>query len=118
VADDRPGAQPELFLDRSLGRHQVPAMLRAAGLSLRTLAEVYGIPADENIADVTWLERAGQERWIVLTKDQRVRYRDAELSPLVSLDRASHCVVGLPGSGGRACSPRRMAPTRIASLAG
>jgi hypothetical protein len=38
-----PAGLPELFLDRSLGRRQVPDLLRAAGLRLRTLAEVYGI---------------------------------------------------------------------------
>jgi hypothetical protein len=51
---------PTLFLDRSLGRRQVPDLLRAAGLRLRTLAEVYGIPADETVDDVDWL--AGQRR--------------------------------------------------------
>ena len=35
---------PDLFIDRSLGRKKVPAILRGAGLRLRTLAEVYGIP--------------------------------------------------------------------------
>ncbi len=38
-----PDGLPELFLDRSLGRRQVPDLLRAAGLRLRTLAEVYGM---------------------------------------------------------------------------
>jgi hypothetical protein len=34
-----PDGLPELFLDRSLGRRQVPDLLRAAGLRLQTLAE-------------------------------------------------------------------------------
>ncbi|MGH3718239.1 MAG: hypothetical protein ACRDRI_05225 [Pseudonocardiaceae bacterium] len=38
-----PEGLPELFLDRSLGRRQVPDLLRGAGLRLRTLAEVYGV---------------------------------------------------------------------------
>lgn len=50
-----PDGLPELFLDRSLGRRQVPTLLRDVGLRLRTLAEVYGIPADETIADTEWL---------------------------------------------------------------
>jgi hypothetical protein len=54
-----PESLPELFLDRSLGRRQVPDLLRAGGLRLRTLAEVYGVPTDETIADVEWLARAG-----------------------------------------------------------
>lgn len=46
-----PDGLPELFLDRSLGRRQVPALLRDVGLRLPTLAEVHGIPADETVAD-------------------------------------------------------------------
>jgi PIN like domain len=58
-----PDGLPGLFLDRSLGRRQVPDLLRAAGLQLQTLAEVYGIPADEDVADVDWLELAGRRGW-------------------------------------------------------
>jgi PIN like domain len=61
--DGHPDGLPELFLDRSLGRRQVPDLLRAAGLRLRTLSEVYGIPADEDVADVDWLELAGTRGW-------------------------------------------------------
>lgn len=50
-----PEGLPHLFLDRSLGRIQVPGLLRAGGLDLTTLAEHYGIPADESVADQEWL---------------------------------------------------------------
>src|SRR5882757_5050165 len=83
MATGHPEGLPELFLDRSLGRRQVPDLLRAAGLRLRTLAEVYGIPADETIDDVDWLTRAGLEGWVVLMKDERIRYRPAERAALV-----------------------------------
>ena len=53
-----PDGLPDLFLDRSLGRIKVPESLRAAGLRLVTLAEHYGIPADEEIADEVWLKLA------------------------------------------------------------
>ena len=56
-----PGGLPGLFLGRSLGRHQVPTLLRAAGLRLHTLAEVYGVPADETVTDADWLELADSE---------------------------------------------------------
>ncbi|CAN5313950.1 hypothetical protein BH24ACT10_BH24ACT10_19480 [soil metagenome] len=49
-----PEGLPNLFLDRSLGRRQVPALLRDAGLRLHTLAEVYGVPADQAVADTEW----------------------------------------------------------------
>jgi hypothetical protein len=87
VATGHPEGLPELFLDRSLGRRQVPALLRAAGLRLQTLAEVYGIPADETIADVDWLARAGLEGWVVLMKDEHIRYRAVERAALIE-----HCV--------------------------
>jgi hypothetical protein len=73
-----PDGLPDLFLDRSLGRHKVPAILRSAGLRLVTLAEHYGIPQDERVPDVEWLELAGTNRWVVFMKDERIRYNPAE----------------------------------------
>ena len=78
-----PAGLPALFLDRSLGRVQVPRLLRAVGLRLVTLAEHYGRPADESVADVTWLEEAGRRGWVVLMKDERIRRRPAEKAMLV-----------------------------------
>jgi hypothetical protein len=69
-----PAGLPDLFVDPSLGRIQVPRMLRAAGLRLTTLAERYGIPADETVSDITWLRDAGQRGEAVFMKDARVRY--------------------------------------------
>jgi hypothetical protein len=36
-----------------------------------TLAEHYGIPQDEGITDVDWLELAGTNAWVVFMKDAR-----------------------------------------------
>ena len=59
-----PAQLPDVFLDRSLGRVKVPQLLRDAGLRLLTLAERYGIPADEGVSDEEWLaEVAGEARW-------------------------------------------------------
>ena len=73
-----PAELPDLFLDRSLGRIKVPALLRAAGLRLRTLSEHYGLPDDETVPDEEWLELAGSRGWVVLMKDKRIRYRPHE----------------------------------------
>ncbi|GLZ55525.1 hypothetical protein [Actinomycetospora sp. NBRC 106378] len=73
---------PWLFLDRSLGGRQVPDRLRREGLPVITLADVYGVPADQDVADTTWLARAGAEGWIVLMKDERIRYRAVETTAL------------------------------------
>jgi hypothetical protein len=87
-----PDGLPELFLDRSLGRRQVPARLRERGLSLQTLAEVYGIPREEEIADVTWLRDAGHQGWVVLMKDDRIRYRSAERAVLLEAGVKAFCL--------------------------
>ena len=73
-----PDGLPDLFLDRSLGRITVPKLLRHAGLRLTTLAEHYGIPADERITDEAWLELAGTNGWVVFMKDTRIRYNRPE----------------------------------------
>lgn len=87
-----PEGLPDLFLDRSLGRRQVPSMLRAAGLRLHTLAEVYGIPADEDVPDTAWLQLAGQRGWPVLMKDAQIRYRLAERAALVTHRAQAFCL--------------------------
>lgn len=83
---------PDFFVDRSLGRRQFPELLRAAGIRLRTLAEVYGVPADEAVEDVDWLARAGDEGWPVLMKDERIRYRAAEREALLEHDVQAFCL--------------------------
>jgi hypothetical protein len=52
--------QPELFVDRSLGRHRVAEVLRKAGWTLRTHHEVYG-GRDEEVPDVELLQLCGRE---------------------------------------------------------
>ena len=72
------------FLDRSLGRRQVPNALREDGWDLVTLAEHYGIPTDETVRDVEWLELAGRQGWPVLMKDEKIRYRPAERAAVIA----------------------------------
>ena len=78
-----PDALPELFLDRSLGAKRVPAALRAEGYRLVTMAEHYGVPADQDVADTDWLRLCGERGWLALMKDERIRYVDAEKRALL-----------------------------------
>jgi hypothetical protein len=94
VSAGHPEGLPDLFLDRSLGRRQVPALLRDAGLRLHTLAEVYGVPADEAVADTDWLELAGHRGWPVLMKDERIRYRPSERAAVVAHRVQAFCLTG------------------------
>lgn len=75
----RSPSPPEFFVDKSLGRHDVPSALRSAGWTLRTHVEVFGA-RDQEVADVEWLELCGRHGWIALTKDRRIRYRPAEIA--------------------------------------
>jgi PIN like domain len=77
-----PDGLPDLFLDRSLGRKKVPELLRGEGIRLITLAEHYGIPTDETIADTEWLQLCGARNWLAVMKDDRIRYVGAERQAL------------------------------------
>lgn len=87
-----PDALPDLFLDRSLGRIKVPQLLRNAGLRLVTLAEHYGVPADESVGDESWLELAGASDWAVFMKDTRIRYNPAERAAVLRHSVQSFCL--------------------------
>jgi|SRR5437868_1457317 len=71
----------EFFVDRSLGKSIVVG-LREAGLSVRSMAEVYGEKPSQLLADEVWLRDAGENDWIVLTKDDAIRRRPAERDAL------------------------------------
>lgn len=64
---------PEYFVDRSLGRHDVPIGLQRQGLVVLTMASVYGA-REQLVADEDWLQDATARAWIVLTKDKRLRF--------------------------------------------
>lgn len=75
----RPALPPKFFIDRSLGRVAVPNGLRDDGWDVVTLAEHYGIPRDEEVADTEWIADAASLGWVILMKDKRIRYRSAEI---------------------------------------
>lgn len=94
-SSDRP---PEFFIDRSLGRHVVPDGLRALGLTVRTLVDVYG-DREETVLDEEWLHDAGLNGWIVLTKDDRLRYNSAEREALIAAGVRVFCLTNRHLSG-------------------
>ena len=66
--------KPTFFVDRQLGRYKFAGILRAAGLDV--------VIHDDHFApdtiDTEWLAVAGERGWIVITRDERIRYRTAE----------------------------------------
>ncbi len=92
-------ALPIVFVDRSLGRIQVPHLLRDAGVELVKLAEHYGVPADEQVADVTWIAESAQRGWIAFMKDFAIKRRPAEIRAI--LENGARCFC-LPNANLRA----------------
>ncbi len=90
--EGHPPGLPKLFIDRSLGRLEVPRLLRDAGLDLVTLAEHYGMPADEDVEDVTWIADVARHGWVALMKDARIRRRPAERAAIQSNGTRCFCV--------------------------
>jgi hypothetical protein len=76
----KPPEQPVFFVDRSLGRIDVPGALRAAGCNCRVHDEHF----DQHTEDEVWLSEVAARNWVVLTKDERIRYRPLELKALES----------------------------------
>lgn len=61
------------FTDRDLGK-QFPARLRGAGLQVERHADHFQ-PATP---DELWLPEVGRRGWVVLTHDERIRYKPNE----------------------------------------
>jgi hypothetical protein len=83
---------PEFFIDRSLGRRHLAEALRALGLTVHTMALVYGERPAQEIADERWLRDVGAKGWIVLMKDDAIRRRPAELAALVDAGVRAFCL--------------------------
>lgn len=79
-----------IFIDRSLGK-QVAEALRRFGLTVHTMADVY--PDDgQDIDDTTWIRDAGQNGWIVLTQDQKIRERPSEIGAVMDHGAKVFCL--------------------------
>ena len=52
----------------------MPDALRAAGVEIRVHDELF----PQGTRDVVWLAEAGAHRWVVITRDDRIRYNQLE----------------------------------------
>jgi hypothetical protein len=68
------------FVDRSLGRRVVPDALRRAGVQVRIHDDHFA----QDAHDADWLADVGRRGWVVLTKDDRIRYRPLERGALLA----------------------------------
>ncbi|MBW0089664.1 hypothetical protein I4I73_02120 [Pseudonocardia sp. KRD-184] len=76
---------PTFFTDRDLGRLAFPDGLRAAGLTVVTIFEHYGVEESQTVVDDVWLPEAARRGWPVLCCDSkhRKRRRPAERAALL-----------------------------------
>jgi predicted nuclease of predicted toxin-antitoxin system len=73
-ASPKPLEELTFFLDRQLGGYKMAGILRTASLRI----EVHDDHFPQNAQDSEWLTAAGENDWIVVTRDERIRYRVAE----------------------------------------
>lgn len=83
---------PDFLIDRSLGRKHLAAALSALGLTVHTLASVYGETAAQELDDEVWLADAGTNDWVVLMKDDAIRRRPAERDALADAGVRAFCL--------------------------
>lgn len=70
----------------------MPDALRAAGAAVHVMADVYGERIGQGLADTEWLRDAGKNGWVVLMKDDKIRYRPAELESLTTSGVRAFCL--------------------------
>jgi hypothetical protein len=56
------------------------------------MADVYGERIGQGLADSDWLRDVGGKSWVVLMKDDRIRYRPAELEALMEAGVRAFCL--------------------------
>lgn len=61
------------FVDNNLSQHLANGM-KAFGEDVVHLKEFF----PDDVDDVVWLEHIGREGWILITRDERVRYNPSE----------------------------------------
>ena len=70
---------PEIFIDRSLGR-RIADTLTVAGATVHHHDDHFS----QGVEDEVWLTEVGERGWVVLTKDKSIRYRAIERNALMN----------------------------------
>lgn len=84
-AASSPSRLPEpltVFLDESLDSESIAQALAEAGATVERLTRHF----PKGTPDEVWLALAGRKRWVVLTRDKRIRYRPLERLALQAAD--------------------------------
>ncbi len=57
------------------------------------MADVYGERVGQGLPDTSWLADAGRSGWVVLMKDDKIRFRPAELEALTLAGVRAFCLI-------------------------
>lgn len=77
------------FTDRDLGK-QFPAILRTAGILVEAHADHFAPDAPDD----QWLPDVARRGWVVLTHDQRIRYKSNERDAVMANGMAMFVLIG------------------------
>jgi hypothetical protein len=72
--DKDPLQNTVFFIDRCVGKQSIAAPLRAAGLHV----ELHDDHFPQGAKDEEWLPVVGERGWLVITRDDRIRYHSLE----------------------------------------
>jgi hypothetical protein len=102
------GPPPTFFLDRQIGKYVVAGALRKAG----AIVEVHDDHFPQETEDVVWIPAIAARGWVLITRDQNIRYNALERAAYSSAKLRGFIVTG-KGMGGAefaelmvACLPR------------
>jgi len=79
----------------------VPEALRAAGVEIRVHDELF----PQGTEDVVWLREAGLNGWIVITRDDRIRYNQLEKQAVIAARLRFFSITSSSLTGEEAATP-------------
>ena len=85
VAPEKRLESVTFFVDRSLGKEKVPDALRKIGLKTEVHADHFAHDAP----DTEWLQKRGEENWVVLAKDRAIKKNPLERQAVFSYGAAA-----------------------------
>mgnify|MGYP000105992272 CR=1 FL=1 len=80
ATNSKPPEEVTFFIDASLGGKTLGTALRATGAHI----ELHDDHFRQGTPDETWLTEVGTRDWVVLTKDDKIRYNELERRALLS----------------------------------
>jgi hypothetical protein len=75
----KPPDRYTFFVERNLGRYDVPEALRATGADIVVHHDI--LPEDS--PDEDWIRLCGEKGYIAITEDKHIRYRQHELEAII-----------------------------------